>query len=95
MSNNGEEYLRIATCGNTELGEKYKAGVNITIDLPENVPFAGNIYGGGQLGMVEGNTNILIKRGTFTGNIFGGGKGEDNHPDKAKVIGTTNVKIGE
>lgn len=95
VSNNGEEYLRIATCGNTELGEQYKAGVNITIDLPENVPFAGNIYGGGQLGMLEGDTNILIKRGTFTGNIFGGGKGEDNHPDKAKVIGTTNVKIGE
>lgn len=95
VSSNGEEYLRIATCGNTELGEQYKAGVNITIDLPENVPFAGNIYGGGQLGMLEGDTNILIKRGTFTGNIFGGGKGEDNHPDKAKVIGTTNVKIGE
>ncbi len=94
-NDNGEEYLRVATTGNTDLGEKYKTTINITIDLPESVPFTGNIYGGGQLGTVDGSTNVLIKRGTFLGNIFGGGRGEDGHPEKAKVTGSTNVKIGE
>ncbi len=90
-----QEYMRVATTGNTDLDKKYTTTVNITIDLPESLPFTGNIYGGGQLGLVDGSTNVLIKRGTFLGNIFGGGRGEDGHPDKAKVTGSTNVKIGD
>lgn len=92
-----EEYLRIATTGNKDLlGEDHETNVNILIDLPENAPFNGNIYGGGEFGVVDGNTNITIKRGTFNGNIFGGGKGKNNdaNRNKAKVNGSTNVKIG-
>lgn len=55
--------------------------------------FTGNIYGGGALGAVEGNTNVVIKGGIINGNVFGAGKGEDGHPDKAKVEGETNVII--
>lgn len=93
-----EEYLRIATTGNKELlGENHETNVNILIDLPENAPFDGNIYGGGEFGVVDGNTNITIKRGTFNGNIFGGGKGKNNddNRNKARVNGSTNVKIGD
>lgn len=88
-----EEYLRIATAGNADLGEQYQTDIRILIDLPESHPFNGNIYGGGQMGAVDGNTRVVIKGGIINGNVFGAGKGEDGHPDKAKVTGNTNVII--
>lgn len=57
--------------------------------------YTGNIYGGGALGSVEGNTNVTILGGIINGNVFGAGQGEEGHPDKAKVTGTTNVTVGE
>lgn len=57
--------------------------------------FNHNIYGGGALGSVEGNTNVTILGGIINGNVFGAGKGEDGHPNKAKVTGSTNVTIGK
>lgn len=59
----------------------------------EGWTFTGNIYGGGALGAVEGNTNVIIKGGTITGNVFGAGQGEEGHPEKAKVTGDTNVIV--
>ena len=92
-----EEYLRIATTGNTELGgddpDKYKTNINVLIDLPESHPFNGNIYGGGQMGAVDGTTKVVIKGGTIEGDVFGGGKGEEGHPNKAKVTGKTKVIV--
>lgn len=88
-----EEYLRIATAGNTDLGEQYKTNINILIDLPESHPFTGNIYGGGEMGAVDGNTKVVIKHGTIEGDVFGGGKGETGHPNKAKVTGNTNIIV--
>lgn len=61
----------------------------------ESWTFTGNIYGGGALGAVEGATNVIIKGGIINGNVFGAGKGEEGHPDKAKVTGDTNVTVGE
>ena len=55
--------------------------------------FNGNIYGGGALGAVEGETNVIIKGGIINGEVFGAGKGEEGHQDKAKVTGNTNVII--
>lgn len=55
--------------------------------------FTGDIYGGGALGAVKGKTSVIIKGGIINGNVFGAGKGEDGHPDKAKVEGETNVII--
>ncbi|MCQ2283170.1 MAG: hypothetical protein MJZ99_11210 [Bacteroidales bacterium] len=88
-----DEYLRIATSGNSDLDEQYKTDINILIDLPESHPFNGNIYGGGQMGFVDGNTKIVVKGGVINGDIFGAGKGEDGHPNKAKVTGNTSVII--
>lgn len=61
----------------------------------ESWTFTGNIYGGGSYGSVEGDTNVTILGGIITGNVFGAGMGEDGHPDKAKVTGSTNVTVGE
>ena len=52
----------------------------------------GNIYGGGALGAVQGNTQVVVKAGEVDGDIFGGGKGEEGS-DKAKVTGNTNVIV--
>ena len=64
-------------------------------DYDDEHPFKGNIYGGGAMGGVEGNTNVIIKKGVIVGDVFGGSKGEEKHSNKAKVIGTTKVVIGE
>lgn len=89
-----EEYPRIATTGNADLGSQYKSTVNVTIDFPEGYEFNGNIFGGGKLGAVDGNINVVINGGTINGNVYGGGKGEKGHLNKAKVNGTTNVTLG-
>lgn len=67
-------------------------------DVPEYTPnpsweHTGNIYGGGALGAVVGNTDVKILDGIINGNVFGAGKGEDGHPNKAKVTGNTSVTI--
>lgn len=92
-----QEYLRIATTGNNDLGNEFKtdysSSINVIIDLPKSHPFTGNIYGGGQMGRVDGSTKVIINDGIIKGDIFGGGKGEIGHPDKAKVTGNTNVIV--
>lgn len=57
--------------------------------------YTGNIYGGGAMGAVEGNTNVRILGGTILGNVYGAGKGAEGHPAKARVTGTTKVIIGD
>lgn len=68
---------------------------NVTIDPTDPAwTYTGDIYGGGALGSVEGNTNVNIKGGIINGNVYGAGQGEDGHPDKASVTGKANVVIG-
>lgn len=84
----GNEFLEIARVyGNTN--------VVFDADYTDENPFKGNIYGGGAHGGVEGNTNVIIKKGIIVGNVFGGGQGQDGYSNKAKVVGTTKVVIGE
>lgn len=81
------EYIDIA---------KVYGNTYVTINPTDpNWIFTGNIYGGGALGSVEGNTNVTIKGGNINGSVFGAGQGEEGHPDKAKVTGSTNVTVGE
>lgn len=89
------EYLDIA---------KVYGTTNVTIDprMPNDFDtpnpdwtYTGNIYGGGALGAVDGNTNVKILGGIINGNVFGAGKGEEGHPNKAKVTGTTKVTVGD
>ena len=47
-------------------------------ETPANSPqIAGNVYGGGEMGMVKLNTNVQLKGGTITHDAYGGGKGTD------------------
>lgn len=82
------EFLNIARVyGNTN--------VTFNADYTDDNPFTGNIYGGGAKGGVEGNTNVIIKKGVILGNVFGGSQGQEGYSNKAKVVGTTKVVIGE
>lgn len=61
----------------------------------------GNVYGGGEIGRVEWNTQVLIGVGegeeTFApviyGNVFGAGKGLETHGYSALVRGNSTVTI--
>lgn len=87
-STSSGEFLDIAKVyGNTN--------ILFDADYTDANPFKGNIYGGGAKGGVEGNTNVIISKGVIVGNVYGGSQGEEGHPNKAKVVGTTKVVIGE
>jgi len=57
----------------------------------------GNVYGGGEIGRVEWNTQVLIGEGTgapiIYGNVFGAGKGLETHGYSALVRGNSTVTI--
>lgn len=75
---------------------KVHGDTHVTINPTDpNWTFTGNIYGGGAKGAVVGNTNVAIRGGIILGNVFAAGQGEEGHPNKAKVTGTTNVSVGK
>lgn len=79
----------------TDIAKVY-GNTNVTINPTDpNWTYTGNIYGGGAMGAVDGNTHVTIKSGIILGDVYGGGKGEEGHPAKARVTGTTSVKIGD
>ena len=81
------EYLPIA---------KVVGTTNVIINPTDpNWTYTGNIYGGGAMGAVEGDTNVKILGGIILGNVYGAGKGEEGHPAKARVTGTTKVFVGD
>lgn len=55
----------------------------------------GNIYGGAEYAVTDGNTNVTINGGNISGEIFGGGLGSEgkNKEASADITGTTNVTI--
>lgn len=53
----------------------------------------GNIYGGGELGQVNGSTSIDIDAGTVKGTVYGGGKGHTSHESFGLVTKNTLVDI--
>lgn len=59
----------------------------------ENVKVYGNIFGGGNLADVNGNTYVAMSAGAVAGDIFGGGNGSvnGNVVTKANVRGSTEV----
>ena len=62
----------------------------------------GNVYGGGEIGRVEWNTQVLIGVGTgegpfaptIYGSVFGAGKGLSTHGYSALVRGNSTVTVG-
>ena len=62
------------------------------------VAIKGNVYGGGELGVVTKNTNVTINGGTIGtensgGSVFGGGEGSNSDHNAARVNGNTTVNL--
>jgi len=55
----------------------------------------GNIYGGGEVGDVTGNSNVVVEGGNIGGNVFGAGYGDIDKDNKssADIMGSSNVTI--
>ena len=47
-------------------------------DRTKDVTIAGNVYGGGEMGIVKQNTNVKLTGGTIDHDVYGGGKGTVN-----------------
>lgn len=54
----------------------------------------GSVYGGGNLGYIQGDIKISILGGKVSGNVFGGGNGQDGGNGSAKVYGSVNITVG-
>lgn len=59
----------------------------------------GDIFGGGNLAVVDGNTNVNIFAASFAGEVYGGGKGllsnEGGVINSANVTGNTSVVLAQ
>lgn len=59
----------------------------------------GDIFGGGNLAVVDGNTNVNIFAASFAGEVYGGGKGllsnKGNVINSADVTGNTSVVLAQ
>ena len=81
-----------------EKGIAYSTDVSVT-----NGTVNGNVYGGGEVGRVETDTQVKIGDGdgtaegaiapTITGSVFGGGAGVETHGYSALVRGNTTVNV--
>lgn len=81
-----------------EKGIAYSTNVNI-----KNGTVNQNVYGGGEVGRVETDTQVKIGNGTgtaggtsaptITGSVFGGGAGVETHGYSALVRGNTTVTV--
>ena len=78
--------------------ENKNKGTKVTIS---NGIVNGNVYGGGEVGRVEWNTQVKIGVGTgdgpfapeINGSVFGAGKGKETHGYAALVRGNSSVTI--
>lgn len=72
------------------------AGTSIPVTLHAQT-IKGDVYGGGEVATIGGNTTVTIHTGRFGADIFGGGKGELNDDKSvrlsADIGGSTTVTI--
>ena len=81
-------------CADPGSNDNKNKGTNVTIS---NGTVNGNVYGGGEVGRVEWNTQVTIGAGEGTpiinGNVFGAGKGKETHGYAALVRGNSTVTV--
>ena len=85
-------------CANPASNANKDKGTSVTIS---NGTVNGNVYGGGEIGRVEWNTQVKIGvgsgEGTFApvikGSVFGAGKGLETHGYSALVRGNSTVTV--
>ena len=83
----GGNGLESVVTGDTN-GEQNPAKVigNTNLLVDNNTTVGNSIYGGGNLGFVNQNTNVIIKEATIEDSVYGGG-------NAAKVLQNTNLKL--
>ena len=72
---NNQRYRLIQTILLTILLTVLLAGSNVMAQSTPSPRVNGNVYGGGNLADVQGNTEVNISAGTVAQNVYGGGKG--------------------
>jgi hypothetical protein len=85
-------------CADPGSAENKDKGTKVSIS---NGTVNGNVYGGGEVGRVEWNTQVEIGVGTgdgpfapeINGSVFGAGKGKETHGYAALVRGNSSVTI--
>ena len=100
---NGREKSDSYTSGKTmnpKLVGKVTGNTNVNFyGTPTLAPKVyGDIFGGGNLAVVDGNTNVNIFAASFAGEVYGGGKGllnEGNVINSADVTGNTSVVLAQ
>ena len=101
---NGREKSDSYTSGKTmnpELVGKVTGNTNVNFyGTPTLAPKVyGDIFGGGNLAVVDGNTNVNIFAASFAGEVYGGGKGllsnKGDVINSANVTGNTSVVLAQ
>lgn len=102
---NGREKSETYVAGKTlhpELVGKVTGNTNVSFyGTTTQAPYMyGDIFGGGNLAYVDGDTYVNIYAGNFAGEIFGGGNGKLNEETKtvinsADVTGNTSVMLAQ
>ena len=81
-------------CGDPASNDNKDKGTKVSIS---NGTVNGNVYGGGEVGRVEWNTQVTIGAGEGTpiinGSVFGAGKGKETHGYAALVRGNSTVTV--
>ncbi len=73
-----------------------KVNGNTMVTISDTPTISGDIYGGAESGITEGNTNVMLNGGTLDGNVYGGGLGAIKSSDviaSANVTGNTYIMI--
>ena len=74
-------------------GQPTEVNGNVTVNIGTsgqntgNATYYGNIYGGGALGSVHGNTEVNLNYGVINGNVYGGGLGRQ-YKAGSEAVGT-------
>ena len=101
---NGRKKCDVYTDGETlhpELVGKVTGNTNVNFyGTPTLAPKVyGDIFGGGNLAVVDGNTNVNIFAASFAGEVYGGGKGllsnKGDVINSANVTGNTSVVLAQ
>lgn len=98
----GKAMIGVADSGQGNTNVIIGNGTVGTLDENEKlVEGTGNVYGGGQIGRVENNTNVTIGLAStegisapvILGNVYGAGKGVNTHGYSALVRGSSTVTV--
>ena len=72
--------------GDITLGNRFSTAVYTDVTIQDNADVKGNVFGGGEAGIVKHDTEVKMKNGTVGKDLYGGG-------NMANVNGNTKVSL--